>query len=178
LQWYKDGQPIEGATYSKYVVRETTLADAGVYKFVAENAAGRLEQQAQVIIVGTSLTSTTTVTIDTSDPEADSDGDGMSNLMELALGSDPADSNSTYTPIVDTVDNGSGEVFLSVNYTVNKNVQGITVVLEESTDLVNWSPVDLSKATVQNVDQTDYVETTVYIPTNGESKFYRVTASQ
>ena len=178
LQWYKNGEPIEGAIYSKYVVRETTLAHAGEYTFVAENPAGRIEQQATITIVGTSLTSTTTVSIDTSDPEADSDGDGLSNLLELALGSDPADPNSTYTPMVDTIDDGSGEVFLSISYTVSKNVQGITVVLEESTDLINWSPVDLSKATVQNVDYPDYVETTVYIPASGENRFFRVTASQ
>ena len=90
LQWYKNGEPIEGAIYSKYVVRETTLAHAGEYTFVAENPAGRIEQQATVTIVGTSLTSTTTVSIDTSDP---------------------ADPNSTYTPMVDTIDDGSGEVF-------------------------------------------------------------------
>ena len=100
----------------------------------------------------------------------------MPNLLEEALGSDPSDAESTYSPLVDTVDDGTSESFFSVNYTVNKSVD-IDVVLEESTDLTNWTPVDLSNVTVNNVDNGDFIETTVYMPAGEGEKLFRITAS-
>ena len=97
----------------------------------------------------------------------DADGDGMSNLLEYALGSDPASSDSTFAPLVDTVEDGNGESYVSFSYTENKAVQGVEYVIEKSVDLTTWEPVDLSTATVNRLDRSTFTQVTVYIPSSG-----------
>ena len=79
----------------------------------------------------------------------------------------------TLTPVVDVVDNG-GETFLSFHYTESKATSGITTIVEQSTDLVNWEPIDLNEATVNRMDRGDVDQITVYLPANSSSRFLRV----
>ena len=107
----------------------------------------------------------------------DADGDGMSNLLEYALGSDPARSSSTFSPTVDTVQDGSDQYYVSFSYTRNKAATGITYAIEHSSDLRTWEPIDLSTASVSTLDRGTFTEVTVYIPVTDGAGFYRVNVS-
>ncbi|MEK9984915.1 MAG: hypothetical protein VW879_09235, partial [Opitutae bacterium] len=104
----------------------------------------------------------------------DAYGVGMATLVVNALGSDPASSDSTFAPLVDTVEDGNGESYVSFSYTENKAVQGVNYVIEKSVDLKTWEPVDLSTATVNRLDRSTFTQVTVYIPSSGGSNFFRV----
>lgn len=69
--------------------------------------------------------------------EADPDGDGLSNLLEYALGGDPATANSEIAPLLGTETVGES-TYLSIAFTKNANAQGIDYVVEASSDLVTW----------------------------------------
>ena len=101
----------------------------------------------------------------------------MSNLLEYALGSDPTNNESTYSPLVDTVEDGSGATYLSFSYTENKSVTDVIYIVERSVDLKNWEPVDLADATVNRVDRGGFTEVTTFIPSTDGSEFLRVSVA-
>ncbi|RME94125.1 MAG: hypothetical protein D6766_06660 [Verrucomicrobia bacterium] len=51
FQWYKDGQPIAGATGAKLELADLTAADAGVYHVVVSNAAGAVSSDPAALAV-------------------------------------------------------------------------------------------------------------------------------
>ena len=175
LQWFKDGSPINGAITNKIYLTNISTGDSGTYSFTASNAAGSFTVSANVTVNAASTTPSDGIipNADTLTPDLDPDGDGLVNLLEEALGSDPANPNSTFTPVVDVVDNG-GETFLSFHYTESKATSGITTIVEQSTDLVNWEPIDLNEATIHKMDRGDVDQITVYLPANSSSRFLRV----
>ena len=180
LQWQKDGEDIAGQTSNKLSLRGVETADSGTYSIVAANAAGSLTLSADLTVAAASTAArTSSDSIQLTEESLlsaveDADGDGMSNLLEYALGSDPASSDSTFAPLVDTVEDGNGESYVSFSYTENKAVQDVNYVIEKSVDLKTWEPVDLSTATVNRLDRSTFTQVTVYIPSSGGSNFFRV----
>ena len=148
LQWQKDGEDIAGQTSNKLSLRGVETADPAP-SIVAANAAGSLTLSADLTVAAASTAArTSSDSIQLTEESLlsaveDADGDGMSNLLEYALGSDPASSDSTFAPLVDTVEDGNGEIYVSFSYTENKAVQDVNYVIEKSVDLKTWEPVDL-----------------------------------
>ena len=176
-QWSKDGADIDGATKSKFVLRGLQSSDAGTYKITATNPAGSLELTSLVTVTSNLLSGEAAPIpddLDTDTPNFDADGDGLENLLEQALGSDPANPASDYTPEVDIVDDGSGETFLSFQFTENKTAPGLTTLVEQSTDLQTWEPIDLNEATLLRLDRGTHTQTTVYLPTSSGARFLRI----
>ena len=66
---------------------------------------------------------------------ADPDRDGLRNLFEYSSNSDPRTASATNTPIV-TLDPS----YLSLTYTKVLAAEDLTYTVEESIDLINWSP--------------------------------------
>lgn len=77
------------------------------------------------------------------DTLADPDGDGMANLMEYALGLDPLNGAQTSKhPVSDVVETGASR-YLSLTFRrLLAPAPGLVYMVEESTDLTNWSPLD------------------------------------
>jgi hypothetical protein len=174
-QWYKDGQPIQGANLTKLYFSALTPSDAGQYTFEATNPAGTLTTSMALTVEAAQDTGLRTIAgADTETPEADPDGDGLANLLEQALGSDPANPESTYSPTLEIVEDGNGETFVSFHYTLDKSATGITTLVEQSFDLQTWEPVDPNEATVQTIDHGDLTETTVFLPTSSGARFLRI----
>ncbi len=69
---------------------------------------------------------------------ADPDGDGMSNLMEYALGYGPTDSSDCSWPTA-----GRSGSRLSLTFTPEV-VSGLTYIVEASSDLSKWSPINIT----------------------------------
>lgn len=108
------------------------------------------------------------------DDKGDEDNDGLSNLMEQVLGSDPLNQDSAYYPTTGIVENGNGESFLAYYYSESTTLSGVTTILEQSTDLVNWEPIDLNEAVVQQIQREELVEKTIYLPTQYGNRFLRL----
>ena len=178
-QWQKDGKDISGQTKNKLSLRSIKTADAGIYTLVATNPAGTLVLNATLTVQAAALVASSSLTdsVDVLSAREDSDSDGLANLLEHAFGSDPARRESTYAPLVDIVDDGSGKTYISFSYTVNKAAVAITCIVEHSNDLKAWVPVDLSNASVNRLDRGPFTEITVYIPVSAGSGFFRVRVS-
>ncbi|MBT3469284.1 MAG: hypothetical protein HN467_08175, partial [Opitutae bacterium] len=179
FNWQKDGVDISGETKNKISRRGVKVSDAGTYSIIASNAAGSLTLSAELTVAAkaTDAIAGARVPLDEASRLSaveDADGDGMSNLLEHALGSDPASNVSTHSPIVDSVEDGSGDTFVSFSYSENKSATGITYIVERSTDLKTWEPVDLSKASVNRIDRGTFTEVTVFIPATDGNGFLRV----
>ena len=176
FQWYKNNAIINGATSNKFYLLTTAAEDAGVYKFEATNDAGKLSVSATVTINSASTGSEPRILagLDTETPEHDADGDGLNNLLEHALGSDPANPDSTYTPTLNIVEDGSGQQFLSFHYTQNNTATDLVTIVEVSTDLHTWEPLDLNEATLTTLDRGDLSETTIYLPADQGQRFLRI----
>lgn len=73
----------------------------------------------------------------------DPDGDGVSNLAEYALGLDPLRSSTgSQLPITATVDFGAARYLAFSFRRLVAPPPGLVYSVEESADLVNWTPVD------------------------------------
>ncbi len=51
-QWFKDGNPIDGATTPDFCIANSTASDSGTYSVVATNAAGSATSESARIVVG------------------------------------------------------------------------------------------------------------------------------
>ncbi len=174
-QWYKDGSPIKNANMTKLYFSNVLTRDSGQYTFEATNAAGSLSMSMVLTVTSSQISSANIVAgADVLTADADPDNDGLANLIEHALGSDPADPDSTYAPAIDIVDDGSGETFFSFHFTENKLASDVITIVEQSTDLQTWEPIDLNEAAVSTIDRGDLNETTVYIPTSSGARFFRI----
>jgi hypothetical protein len=171
-QWYKDGKAINGATLNKLYLSSVSTSDAGTYTFEAQNPAGTLELESIVTVTAAAQAPGLAPASDS--PTDDSDGDGLSNLLEEALGSDPANPDSAYSPVIDLVEDGSGQQFISFHYTESKSVNGVTTYVEVSTDLKNWEPLDLNSVSTTQIDRQNLTETTLYLPNTSEQRFFRI----
>ena len=174
-QWSKDGQPIDGATLTKLSFTSLKTSDAGTYSFEATNPAGSFTTSMILTVTGSQASPDHIIAgADTLTPQADPDGDGLANLLEHALGSDPANPGSTYVPQVDIVEDGSGESFLSFHFTQNQSATDVTTLVEQSFDLKTWEPIDPNEASISTLDRGGLTETTVYLPTSSGTRFLRI----
>ena len=149
--------------------------DTGVYTFEAINPAGRLTLSSTVLVTSASTgSSDNTRPSHSTNEEGDDDNDGLSNFMEQVLGSDPLNHHSAYFPTVEIVENGNGESFLAYYYSESTALSGVTTILEQSTDLVNWEPVDLNEASIHQINRGGFVEKIVYLPTQYKNRFLRL----
>lgn len=87
---------------------------------------------------------------------ADPDHDGIPNLAEYSSGSDPKVANVSRLPqIGQTTVNGSSYLTISYRMLTAANA-GITYVVEESSNLTSWTPIDMATNLVSGpTDQGD-----------------------
>lgn len=104
---------------------------------------------------------------------ADPDMDGLSNLMEMARYSDPRLQDS-----IPAISYSYENAVLSLSFIRAEDVSNLNLnlVLEGSSNLVDWSPVDLSTATTSSLgDDTEQVSLDISTSTE---YFYRLSAGR
>jgi hypothetical protein len=177
--WKKNGVVIDGENKNKLSRVGITAGDAGTYSVTVTNPAGTETEVATLTVIAASTVAKSGARVELDEHSLlssveDADDDGLSNLLEHALGSDPTSSGSAHSPLVDSVEDGTGDSYISFSYTENNSATGIAYVVERSTDLKIWEPVNLSNTSVNRVDRGTLTEVTLYIPATDGSGFFRV----
>lgn len=141
-QWRRNGEPIAHAVGSSYTIAATTYADAGSYDCIVTNTAGSTTSSAATLSVLSPIALwAQSHGLDASAPgfdSADADGDGIRNLLEYALGSDPAATDSDRLPSLALFEQ-EGVKYLLLEYRRSTAATGVTVAVETSPDLTNWT---------------------------------------
>ena len=157
-QWYKDTVALSGKTALTLTIASATVADSGSYILVATNAAGSATSTPAVLTVVTPVPAFSTWVAAKSlsgagaAATADPDGDSLPNLIEYAFGLDPTVANAADSSLRLSA-SGTGE--WTVRYPQNRQMTGVTAVVETSPDLVAWTtltgmPVVESSTTTQD----------------------------
>jgi hypothetical protein len=111
-----------------------------------------------------------------SDDAADPDNDGLSNLMEMAIYSDPMVPNFLQPLSLSYSDDSVFVVFTRVSSTDELN---LTLTLQSTSDFIDWAPVSLTGATIQSSgDFTETVSLEVPEPTPSAPIYFRVVAER
>lgn len=171
-QWQKDGSDLDDQTKNKLSLRGVKLSDAGTYKLIATNPAGTVELEAILTVVAASR-SVPPIPDQRILTASNEDWDASATILRQALGSNPT-TGQTYLPQTDTVEDGDGTIYVSFSYTENKSATATNYVVEHSTDLKSWTPLDMANTSVSRLDRGDFIEVTVYLPANGAGRFFRV----
>jgi hypothetical protein len=90
----------------------------------------------------------------------DPDHDGLSNLLEYAFNSDPTKSSTTNRPYT-TID----ATYLSLIYTKVLGATDLTYVVQQSSDLLTWSPASPTNVVLADDGVTQTIKAQVPIPT-------------
>jgi hypothetical protein len=165
-QWYyngtalSDGDHYSGAATSQLNIHNVSLSDAGSYSAAVQNDAGTSLSATATLEISEGSTGQTFaewlsdkgLNVGVNDgPEQDADGDGLSNIVEFALGSDPAAPSEK--PKAQVV-NSSGQDYAAIQFTRNKNSSGVEIqvsasdsVTADSNETVTESAEDLGNGT-------------------------------
>ena len=173
--WHKDGAVLAGQVKNQLKLVGVAAADAGTYTVVVSNSAGSVTLSADLAVIASAVRSpAAAASPDFQSSTADLDQDGQPDLLEHALGSDPASNGSTHRPEADTVQDGQGRTYVSFTYTESHAAADVTYVVEHSSDLKTWEPVDLATASVDRLDRGAVTQVTVHVPAEQNSGFFRV----
>ena len=108
---------------------------------------------------------------------ADPDGDGRNNLDELVFGGNPRVAGARQDPAT-SVTKISTDSYLSITFPRRHNLLDVTVMVEVSTNLKDWTPVDIPVgapvAQGNGIDMVTYRDSVAITP--GVQRFIRVRA--
>lgn len=82
---------------------------------------------------------------------ADYDSDQLPNIMEYAFGADPVTPDYAAPSQLTVMPDGGGGSQWSFIYTRRTDIGGVSFEAQTSTDMVNWSPLSESAATITNL---------------------------
>lgn len=86
--------------------------------------------------------------------DSDPDHDGIKNLVEYGLGLDPnAPSNKLPSPSLDGP-------YLSLTYQKNLAATDVVLTVEESNDLIHWTPSEVTETVLSTTGQTQMIKAT------------------
>lgn len=146
FQWYKDSVAISGATTTSYTIPSLSVANNGSYTVVVTSGANTLTSTAADVAVGTPAPAdpfadyVAGLPEDKRGPNDDADGDGASNLLEYALGLNPAVIDSDGLPLVTIVSN-------RLTFAYERVRADVTYTVETSTNLTTWTTTGVDQGT-------------------------------
>lgn len=141
-QWFKNGEPVSGAINSRLMLPAVQAGDAGAYTCKISNEAGQtVSAVANLSVLSAFAQWAERFSIDSTQPDyakADPDGDGINNMWEFVLGGNPLRHDIGILPSTTMVETNGQKQFI-VQF--DRVVGSASSSLEESTDLVRWSPI-------------------------------------
>jgi len=145
FQWFRNGQPIDGATDPALVIASANLSDAGDYTVeVSDSRGGSVTSNPVALDIPGAVPPPATFTewpalLDLPEaqrgPDATPAGDGVPNLVKYAIGIGPLDSAAGRIPqsvLESTVDD---ETYPTVCFVRDTSATGVALHIEVATDL-------------------------------------------
>lgn len=143
FQWFKGGEPIDGATSATYSTT-ASAASAGTYYVVATNLVGFATSSAVTVTVGGSASAYATwaatqgLSAGVNDGATqDPDGDGLNNALEFVLGGNPLSASSAPKPAFAR----EGNTYTFTYEVKTDALAEFLVSAQSSTDLAAWTDV-------------------------------------
>lgn len=152
-------------------------ADTYYYRLVATNGGGTSVALPKAVIMVSftqwqaSFFGNPSVEPGIADPHASPAGDGLSNLVKYALGLDPNVRATDDAPQLSRETNT-----LSLNYSRSLTATNVTITVEWSTDLKNWSSDGVTTTVMSESDGLQLLRSSVSADT--PSKFLRLSVTQ
>ena len=109
--------------------------------------------------------------------DTDTDRDGVANVLEAALGSDPLAATTLSTPTQSFI-NISGQTFSAITFTSNPAIDDLTLTVEWSNDLLNWSTTMTTEVSRVPTGGLETITVRSIIPAGNGSQFLRVRVDQ
>ena len=186
-QWLKNGALLPGATLDHLALPAVSAGDDADYAVTVTSPGGSITSSPVHLTVVPTVQANlaawaTAHGLDASVSgfvAADPDGDGTSNLLEFVLGGTPTTSDAATTlPSVTTPTDSSG-ARLVVTYRRARAAAGVSVTVETSLDLVQWTTVTPGAGATEQVTPLDAAleQVVVTIPCPDSPLFARVQAS-
>jgi uncharacterized delta-60 repeat protein len=157
-QWYKNNDPISGATGQAYVVNAASASDSGSYHVTVTTANGTLTSAAATVTVNNPLKSYEDwkaglglIAGSFIDPDQDPDGDGVPNIAEFAFGTHPLQGNSNAQKPKPVIANVSSTPYQAVQLIRNVSAGGVNIMIEAASDATFNNPVDVTVMPVNNL---------------------------
>jgi hypothetical protein len=109
-------------------------------------------------------------------PQDDPDGDGVANLLEYALGGNPAVANRDILPVQGT-ETVNGQTYLSIAFTKNASASDVSLIVETSGDLITWNSGTGHTVVVEETASAAIVRDAVAL-TDANRRFIRLRVEQ
>lgn len=195
-QWFKDGEPLQGATKNHIRLIPLDPSHNGAYHLVVTNPVGSSQSVTGQVSVSTAAGQLAGAgDWRASFPEwsqieglegleadvlADFDNDGIPNLLEFAFFGNPYESDPNILPSTGKVtDPGDGQSYLVLSWRESAEATGVAIRLQASSNLKDWEDVDLSGFPISKLENGTHTVTTVYIPANASPRrFFRILVSR
>ncbi len=164
-QWYKNGQPISGATEATLTLSGLTWEDAGSYTVLVTNDSDSVTSLPATLTIGGEGPPVTfaawpalqSLPEDKRGPYDNPTGDGVGNIIKFALGLDPA------VPVGSVKTKGEveveGEKYLTVQFTRRIDPGDVILTVLTSSDLTYTD--ELGSQVVSATDNGDGTETVI-----------------
>lgn len=160
-QWSLDGAAIPGATESTLTLGPVTALHAGVYRVTVGNEAGAVTSAPAQLTVrdGFATWIAARAPAGATGATDDPDADGLANLLEYALGTDPAGADAHRLPSFTS--EGGNYVF---RFTRPAGRADLSYFVEQSADLAAWSDVPVTPAVSPGAPGEEIVTVTLPAP--------------
>ncbi len=157
-QWYKNNDPITGATNQAYVVNAASAGDSGDYHVTVTTANNILTSAIAAVTVnnpqqsyeqwkaGLGLIAGSFI-----DPDQDPDGDGIPNVAEFAFGTHPLQGNGSAQKPKPVIANVSGTDYPAVQLIRNASAGGVNIIIEAAADVNFNIPIDVTLMPTSNL---------------------------
>lgn len=156
-QWYRNDEPLEGATADELMISILNESDAGVYTLVVENGAGEAATRAASVEVHPAqIHFSDWKDLQETLAKEERAGKTLSPLLQFALGSDVSGGEQEALPTFSLVPDlqvgvagndgretaPSDEKFPALEFDIPVNAAGVNYVLEASSDMKKWDEVE------------------------------------
>ena len=148
-QWFRNGQPVPGATSSNITLNPITSAHDGDYQCRATYGGDSTFSQTAAITVCSNYAQLAAEK-SLGPANADQDGDGTPNGIELLLGTDPLvpDRGTTFT----TLESDGGNLYFLQTMRINSRAAYTALATELSPNVQSWLRSDPVETTVLSTD--------------------------
>ncbi len=183
FQWFRDGQPVAGATACELVIERASVSDGGAYQLRVQDGTGR-RAWSRVSVVEVGMPTSFAAWLQANKLEGGAGTDpgevGMPLLLRYATGLDALDPDRTGLPRGVVLREGGAER-LKLTFRRLKGGAGVGYRVLASNDMLSWVPVPAAPVVTEDLGDIETVEVTDAVDVGGagnQRRFLRLEVSE